>query len=263
MKRIAWIAALIVGAAGFALIVAHERSLARKLSGGDPVEVLVAARDIAIGERLDESMLGVRTIPSSYIERRHILAADARRALGVRVSLGVRAGEALLWSDLATGGGDRRDLSSLVTPGMRAVSIQASVTSRLGGLLRPGDRVDILLTTDRASHPVTVPLLQNVLVLAVGGDTGASGEVPLIGAKSDVTVSVTLEQAQALALAPHEGELVVALRHPEDITVVEDLPETTSADILEPQRRARLGARRTLAAPAAEPPSGKEIEHVH
>jgi pilus assembly protein CpaB len=190
-------------------------------------------------------MIGIRNLPSSYIEERHIQAADAQRIIGVRVSMGVKANESLLWTDLATTAQQRRDLSGLVRNGMRAVTVRADLTSNFGGLLRPGDRVDALLTTTRGDtrENVTIPLLQNVLVLAVGADTGAQ-ELP--GRReerqrfNEVTVSTTVEQAQILTFAQQAGTLTLILRNPDDIAILEELPETTSADIMDVQRRVRL-----------------------
>src|SRR5205823_4569768 len=81
----------------------------------------------------------------------------------------------VLWTDLATNSDARRDLSSLVRAPMRAVTIRADATSTFGGLIRPGDRVDVLTTMARGNAEgdrLTLPLLQNVLVLAAGRDTG-------------------------------------------------------------------------------------------
>ena len=85
-------------------------------------------------------MIGIRDLPAAYVEERHIRAADLQRIIGVRVSMGVKANESLLWTDLATTAQQRRDLSGLVRNGMRAVTIRAPASSAFGGLLRPGVR---------------------------------------------------------------------------------------------------------------------------
>jgi pilus assembly protein CpaB len=189
-------------------------------------------------------MIGIRNLPASYVEERHIQAADAERIIGVRVSMGVKANESLLWTDLATTAQQRRDLSGLVRNGMRAVTIKAEMESAFGGLLRPGDRVDCLLTTTKAEsrERVTIPLLQNVLVLAVGSDVGATQSQRRADRQRyrEVSLSVTVEQAQILTFAGDVGELTLILRNPDDIAILEELPETTARNILEIEERRAL-----------------------
>lgn len=211
-------------------------------------------------------MLGVRDIPQAYLEGRHIRAADARQILGIRVSMGVKANESLLWTDLATTSEQRRDLSGLVKAGMRAVTVRADATATFGGLVRPGDRVDVLLTSPHpTSDTVTIPLLQNVLVLAVGRDTGAIGldnQRKPTSPMSQITMSVTIEQAQILSLAGEKGKISLALRNPDDIAVLEGLPEATPADIFQADKRATLQRRDRPAQTAPTPIKPTEIEHV-
>src|SRR5690606_17218758 len=231
------------------MLLLYMERFEQEASGGPPQQILVAQRDIPLGTAITQDMLGYRALPQSYVEDRHIPASDAQRILGVRVTSGVRGGESLLWTDLATTSEQRRDLSALVRSGMRAITIRADVSASFGGLLRAGDRVDILLTAERDQRDhVTIPLLQNLLVLASGRDTGAPvrpGERRSTnsGTVNQVTLSVTLEQAAVLALAQEQGRLTLVLRNPDDIAIVENAPETTTADIIEPTRRARIQRR--------------------
>ena len=245
--------ALAAGLLGFALLFVYQRRFERRVMGGAPVAVVIATEDVPLGEALTAKKLGVRLLPEAYVEDRHIRASDVEHILDVRVSMRLKANEAVLWSDLATTTRDRRNLSGLVQNGMRAVTIRADVTSAFGGLLRPGDRVDVLYSTEtRQEGPPssTIPLLQNVLVLAVGSDTGnAAGEPPAgkpkLGSVSlmNITVAATVEQAQVLTYGVGHGRLSLTLRNPDDISVVRDLPETTMSDLMEPSRRDRVQRR--------------------
>jgi len=102
------------------------------------------------------------------------------------------------------------------------------------GLLRPGDRVDVLLTQGgKDSVGSTITLLQNLVVLAVGGSTirGEDAESSKFARGSSVTVSVTVQQAQVLTQARERGRLTLSLRSAGDITLVEGVPETTARDL--------------------------------
>jgi pilus assembly protein CpaB len=242
VTRKAIIAAALCGVAGLVMLLLYKQRFEEEASGGPPIQVLVATRDIPLGAPISQSMLGSRPLPQSYVEDRHVPLSEAQRIIGVRVTSGVKSGESLLWTDLATTSEQRRDLSALVRTGMRAITIRADLSASFGGLLRAGDRVDVLLTAERAPREnVTIPLLQNLLVLASGRDTGGQprpGERRSHGGTvNQVTLSATLEQAAVLALAQQQGRLTLALRNPEDIAIVENAPETTTADVIGIERR--------------------------
>lgn len=258
MNRKAIIAAVACAVAGLVMLFLYMQAFEEEASGGPPIEVLVATRDIGLGTAVTADMLGSRALPQSYLEDRHIPASEADRIIGVRVTSGVKGGESLLWTDLATTSEQRRDLSGLVQEGQRAITIRADVSASFGGLLRPGDRVDVLLTVEREPNQfVTVVLLQGRLVLASGADTGAPlrpGErrTTNTGTVNQVTLSVTLEQAAALALAQEQGRLTLVLRNPDDINTVENPRDTTTQDLMGAEGRQQLQRR---GAPRPQQPS--------
>jgi len=132
---------------------------------------------------------------------------------------------------------------------MRAMSIGLSRRRAFGTLLRPGDRVDVLVSEVRAepdARTVTIPLLQNILVLAVGDDFGATD---LDGAsdRSDfVTLLLSVDQAGLLAHAERGGELSLTLRNEADLEISEGLPETDDFDLLVQERRTRKQRRAVI-----------------
>jgi pilus assembly protein CpaB len=258
----ALIAAAVGAAIGLYMLWVYKQRFEAEASGGRKVGVVIVTRDMPIGAKITPDRLGVRDLPETYLEPRHIRASDAQRIVGVRVRTRLEANESLLWSDLATSGGDARDLAGLVRPGMRAISIKASATSSFNGLLRPGDRVDLLLTTERvgSNERITFPLEQNLLVLASGSDVGGdeSGEGGRRrGRMATVTLAATLEQAQVIAFGIDRGDFTLVLRNPDDIATVEGLPEATVGTIMEPAAKKRLRRRRARPE-AAEPQEGIE-----
>jgi pilus assembly protein CpaB len=110
-----------------------------------------------------------------------------------------------------TGPGQRATLSALVKPGMKAVTIRVNDVEGVGGFVRPGDHVDVVLTRqiDKGSATTQV-VLQNTRVLAVDQNADARA------AKASVPKSVTLEvdtvQAQKVWLAASVGSLSLLLR---------------------------------------------------
>ena len=249
MNRIAALIAVVVALAGMAMLWLYMERYEEQVRGGTPVPVVVALRDIPLGTTITEDMLAQRAIPQAYVERRHVRADEVERMVGVRVRTAIRANEAVLWTDLATTTEHSRDLSSLIRSGNRAMTLRAEQMD-IEGLIQPGDRVDVMLTTHKeGAEAVTITLLQNLLVLAVGQNTGGAGRVEgerrsYGNRSSQVTLSVTPEQAQTLALALEKGRLSLVMRNPDDIAVLEGLPETTSEDIIEVERRTRIQRRR-------------------
>jgi len=86
-------------------------------------------------------------------------------------------------------------------------------------------------------------LFQNVLVLAVGLDTGGDGaDKHTVGVRDSLlTLSLSIREAQLEAMAAEKGRISVALRNPDDVRVVDGLPQLTASSLLE-QRVARVGA---------------------
>jgi pilus assembly protein CpaB len=230
VDRKALFIALGMAVLGGACLVLYMQRFETEVGGGPRVAVLVAARDIKLGEVLREPMLAVREIPQAYLDARHVRVADMGTVVGAPIRVAVKANELVMWSDLATTGADRRDLSSLVLPGMRALTIMGRRESLFGGLLRAGDRVDIAFSSTAMSGTGTLAtglLMQNVVVLAIGMDVGDGNRNSSAG--TAITVSVTPEQAQRLIRARSEGQLDTVLRNPDDVVTLKDLPNVATA----------------------------------
>lgn len=247
MKKLGLLVSIGAGLGSLILGQLYLQRLEVEVSGGPKVAVLVAAADLPVGGTLTEARLAVRDIPQAYVEGRQVKASDLKKVLGTRVTAGLQANETLLWTDLAKFSDQRRILSGLVQQGSRAVALD-SRSSDFQGLLRPGDRVDVLLTASDKGGTAT--LLQNLLVLSVGSNIARVDDDAPKGSSrgGSVTVSATLEQAQVLAEAQQHGRLTLVLRNADDITLVDGLPETTGANLLtakdspSPARAAARGA---------------------
>jgi pilus assembly protein CpaB len=194
--------------------------------------VLVAADNLPVSTVLAEKHLAVRDVPSSYVESRYLKASDLKKVVGQRVTESLKANEAILSTDLSKFA-EKRRLSAAVSNGMRAIAIDGRVAD-FDGLLRPGDRVDVLLSVgDKDVGNGTMTLLQNLLVLSVGGMTSRSeSSDKTYGRGANVSVGVSVEQAQVIAEALRRGTLTLTLRNGDDITLVEGIPETTVKDLM-------------------------------
>ncbi len=130
-----------------------------------------------------------------------------RRALRSMV-----AGEVVLASKVSDFG-EKVTIVQSITPGARAMSIKVDAVTAVGGLVTPGDFVDILLTRGADDTLVTDTIMRKVKVLAVDQSSDELNEAPEVAAT--VTVEVTPEEGQVLALAQRAGALSLALRTPD------------------------------------------------
>jgi pilus assembly protein CpaB len=119
-------------------------------------------------------------------------------------------------SDIKTGG-----IAAVVKEGMRAVSVAGNKVAGIAGLINPGNRVDVLVTTNdpKTEIETTKLVLDNVLVLAAGTQMREDPE----GKPSPVdvfTLEVTPIQAEQLAIVANQGNLQFALRNMLDAETV-------------------------------------------
>jgi pilus assembly protein CpaB len=241
--------AVALGLALIALLslLLYSQSLQKEVGGGRKVSVLVAATEIPAGARLAKSSLAVREVPEAYVHQAALRQGEEAQVIGRPVADKIVQGQPILWSDfeLQKSPAARR-LSAAVQKGQRAVTIPVDISGSLGGMLRPGDHVDVLGTFARAQQDyATVTLLQNVLVLATGEVRGgAEGEELAAGGGTrtfnNITVAVDPEEAELLVFAMQRGPINIALRAQEDVATVDDVPEKNFGDIFEQKRRAEF-----------------------
>ena len=265
MNRRALFIAILVGILGAFLLVLYQRKFEIEASGGEKVKLLIAVKKIERGKPITEDVIAIREIPLAYVDERAIRESEKNKILGLKVGNTVKEQQLLLWADL-TATDDHKDLSSLVLPGYRAVSIKASREDTSVSLIKPGDYVDVIgvlgaigAAGNEAKNAVV--LLQRVLVLATGNDTSPdqardTKEANPYAQENLLTLSLTLTEAQVLALAAERGRLTVAVRHPDDQARTSGLVDLNFSQIVDEKERAKIknvrtGPPRNLTAPGA------------
>lgn len=179
----------------------------------EPVEVVVASENIPEGGTLSGINLAKKAIPASGAGQRNIPAAEFERILGGHVRGGIEEGEPVLWSDLEDPGATHR-LSRSIPSGRRAITVDADPLSSFAGLLRPGDRIDIL--HEREAGSGFSPLLHDVPVLAVDRWVRDRPESEGPAEVSTITLSLLPAESIRIAHASRNGRVTFLLRNPED-----------------------------------------------
>ena len=237
---------------GVAVFLLYVRRFEAERAGGEPVQILVAKKAVSRGKTILDSTLEVRSVPMAYVEDRAVRATEREKIVGLRLGHSLEKGQAFMWSDFAEPSTESRDLSSLVSPGYRAVYIRAMREDQGATLVRPGDYVDVIATLadNEQGHPSrkSVLLLQKVMVLANGTRTSAE---PLLADPDEksaktlledhgLTLNLSLRQAQTIAVAATRGAFTVALRNPSDERTLATVVPITPAALLDPHARAAI-----------------------
>ncbi len=249
--------ALILGVLSAALVYA---AVSRSGDGGGVtdagVPVVVAKEAIPAGQLVTADMLETRQVPDTALGFQALQSTDL--AIGRVTRFPIAANEQVLLSkfvgDSAAGDGG---LSAIIEPGMRAMAIGTQQVVGAGGLVLPGDRVDILWMPEEVLEDFVGAMLlaENVEVLAVeqileelapaaqseeGAPESATGErVRGSDAEPDpaattVTLLLTTEQANLIFCAELSGILRLTVRSFGDASLT-GIPPATCVLLAEEQ----------------------------
>lgn len=179
---------------------------------------LVATRDLSPGTQLTEDTIRVVKFPKDALPEG--VFDGATSATGRILLAGFQRNELIVESKLAPAAVTTPGIAALTHEHTRAIAVQVEEAVAAAQLIQPGDRVDVLVTiraNDKRRSSVTKVVLENVLVLAVAGATSKSAKPAESGsaAPSNVmTLEVTPDDAEKLALAASEGHVQLVVRHP-------------------------------------------------
>ena len=186
------------------------------------VGVAVASADIPWGTPLVEKTVRIIMYPEDGVPAGYF--KDPTSLNGRVVLTNLKKNEPILESKLApidikTGG-----VSAVMDPNKRAMAVKVNEVVGLPGFVQPGDRVDVMATFEDPRgkkkenggnrEEVTKVVLENTLVLAIDTQMErANGEEKPTPVKV-ITLEVSLEEAEKLAMAENGGKLRLALRSP-------------------------------------------------
>lgn len=257
-KRLALGIAIIMGVVAILMVNNYVSKTTKEATKGlESISIIVAAKNLQVGTVIKESDLSQRDYPAKYVGDRSIRPDNRSMVIGTKLVNNIEGGKPVLWSDLDIG--KREGFSKVIKAGMRTVTIPVSSLTAVSNMVRPGSRVDIFLTFNKAkieaeeqkeknkidtseipdaknikafreylirkySTPskfkqMTILLKQNVLVLAtgknfLGSDTPSDNRS---SSYSELTLLVTLVEAQEIIHAMTMGNLTLTLRNDSDV----------------------------------------------
>lgn len=178
------------------------------------VRVIVAGRDIALGQSIEPQLLSSiewprEAVPDGVFTDMSVLipalGGEPRRARRA-----ISKGEVLLSSKVSDFG-EKVTIVQTLDDNHRAMAIQVKAETGVGGFVTPGDYVDVVLTHGRDTTLRAVTILQNIRVIGVDQSADERSDTPEVA--RTITVAVSPEESQRLALAQQAGTLSLALRN--------------------------------------------------
>ena len=208
---------VLVGALIFGVLAAV--SVSRYLSSAQAYtknlnKIAVAKVPIPIGSKIIPEQLMVVQFPK---ESTPDGAFESPEKLAGRVAvMNIAAREPITESRLAPEG-TAAGLSAIIPEGYRAMTVKVDDAAGISGFIMPGALVDVVVVIDPREgsgmqDPISKIVLQNIKVLANGQNIDKPKDEREANSVKAVTLQVTPEQAEKLALASSEGKLQLVMR---------------------------------------------------
>jgi len=185
-------------------------------------KVMVAARDLSVGTILKPEDVRWQAWPEEGMNEAYYSShkvgdeapATPKGLAGKVVRAPLSAGDPVTRSSLVSQG-ERGFLAAILSPGMRAVTVQLSPTSGIGGFVFPGDRVDVILnhTIEKSreeKYNLSETVFQNVRVLGVDQKSDTTGSEVRVA--KTATLEVTPKMAEKMVMLESIGSLSLSLR---------------------------------------------------
>lgn len=184
------------------------------------IYIVVAASDLPLGTKIDPSQVKLARWSSDAMPEGSF--TNPSQVAGAFVKNQFVANEPLTANKLFLGQKTAGVMPLLIPPGMRAVSVPVDEVSDIAGFVLPHTHVDVLVAVQGSGSPGEKPfskiVLQNVEVLAVAQEVEKRKDEPEL--VKVVTLLVSPQEAERLALATREGVLRLAMRNYTDSKIV-------------------------------------------
>src|SRR5512134_1275257 len=220
----------ILGIVAFALCLAlvaslgvyrflSEKSRMAESAKLQTVGVAVAVVDIPLGTTINSNQIALSSWPRDLKPKDAFTAVKAAEG---RVAMrDFLRGEPIVDSKLVPTDKSSGLLSLKVPSGMRAFSIKVNEVVGVGGFIVPDSRVDVIITTSPSQNSpekISKIVLEDVRVLAAGQVIEQKENKPVT--VNTVTLALTPEDAEKLALAGNDGIIQLVMRNFADNAVV-------------------------------------------
>jgi pilus assembly protein CpaB len=222
------VCASVLGLLASVLVYSVVSQVARA-GGGQYEQIVVAVANMSLAETVTSQHVKLVPWPKASVPEgavRNLKDAEGRVVRG-SILAGEPLNEAKLAPELSGKGGI---MPMLVPEGQRGVTIKLDEAVREGGFLLPNSRVDVLVSMPKApgsQEKIAKVILQDVTVLAAGQTVELRDNKPVTN--TTVTLALTPQQTERLAVAQAEGKLMLVQRNLRDTEVVRTQGATPSS----------------------------------
>ncbi|WP_136796449.1 Flp pilus assembly protein CpaB [Desulfosediminicola ganghwensis] len=219
MNKSVRLLSLLVALAGAAVIsfVVYQRMAGKPAvlaikEKQETVKIAVVEHDLKRGAKITTQDLRMANYLAESLPTGHF--TDLTDAVGRIVVKPIHTTEPVLESALAPTSLTKGGMAAVITPLKRAMAVKVDEVVGVAGFLHPGHMVDVLVSIDKPGQrrdQITKTVLENIPVLSIG--TQAQEQEDKSSKRvTVVTLEVTLEEGEKLALAVNEGRIQLALR---------------------------------------------------
>ena len=212
-NKLVFIVAIIFGLLTAGIIYSYITELEKTFDNTEYVNIVVATRALPAKTVIDSSMVTTKKIPIEYMHPQEI--TDSKEIIGNFLRVPVTEGQSFYKEHLLKPGETKDGLAYIVPEGKRALTIPVDEVSGIAGLIKPGDRVDVITTIAIKDEPYTIIAVEDLTVLAVGKEMERKNDVKEINA-STITLAVNYEETKPLMMASQRGAVRLMLRSPLD-----------------------------------------------
>ena len=214
---LAGLAAVLAAIIVFSALKRREAEVQKALAS--TVDIVVAARDLHLGERIDAGAIKLArwqrdSVPAGAF-------TDPQAVINSFVRIETVASEPIVAAKLFMGEKTAGVMPLLIPNGMRAMAVPVDEVSDIAGFVQPRAHVDVLVSVSgsgRDQPSFSKMVLQDIEVLAVAQEIEKKNDEP--EEVKVVTLLVTPEQSEKLALASHEGQLRLSMRNYTDSKII-------------------------------------------
>jgi pilus assembly protein CpaB len=188
--------------------------------------VVVASQDLPVGTVINDTQVKAVGWPKTSMPQGSF--AGTEQVVGRTVLDKVSTGEPVTAAKLVPAGGQTGILTYKIPEGHRAMTVAVDQVSGVAGFITPGNRVDVILsvTPPGGQQPLSKIVLQDVPVLAIGQIIAQEKKDEKPQVVPTVTMDVTPEDAEKLAVASTQGRLQLVLRRAGDTDVAKTAGST-------------------------------------
>lgn len=181
----------------------------KSYSSSNGLVVFIATIDIQAGSTIKKEDIKEINWPEPTVPVGSV--SDISKIEGRVARAAILAGEPILEAKLAPVDA-KGGLSSVITPGKRAITVKVNEVVAVAGFALPGSYVDVIVNAvDAQGHAFSKVVLEKVKVLAVAQETATDTNKPRV--VNAVTLELTPAESEQLDLARNIGRLSLVLRN--------------------------------------------------